>query len=542
MVRKILALLDREIRGLHEAAYLLAGFALISQVLALVRDRAFAHSFGAGEILDVYFAAFRIPDLIFAFLTLFVSSFALVPLFSRYVEGERGSVVRSVLFVFGASALVITTVVALLVPHLLPFLVPGFTEAQRMLTQSLTYILLLQPILLGLSSIASALIQVSRRFMLFALAPIFYNVGIIFGVVALYPSYGIMGLGYGVVLGALLHLGVQVGPALRGSTRGGIHLPFAALVRQVVVPSLPRSIALVANQSLLVAFASIGSLVSVGAVSALSLSFNLQSVPITVIGLSYASALFPALAVLYHQGDLRGFSRQLWETVEHILFWLLPATMFFIVLRAHIVRVVLGSGAFSWDDTRLTAAMLALFVVSLIGQCLILVFSRAFYAAERSITPIVINVGASIIAGALAYTLVVGVTQFELVRFFVESLLRVGDVPGTGALMVPFAYSLVMLFAALVFGILAARRFGFEPRVLTSLGASFSASIIGSSAAYFTLQAFGPLLPTNTFLGIFTQGLAAGVIGATTWLFVLFLMKSEELGEVIELVRSRLRR
>ena len=540
MVRRLFAILEREIRGLHEAAYLLAGFALVSQVLAIVRDRTFAHYFGAGEILDVYFAAFRVPDLVFAFLTLFVSTFALVPLFTKYQEEERGRVLESILVVFGVAAVLCTTLVAALLPYLLPYLIPGFTDSQRALTESLTYVMLLQPILLGFSSIVSALVQASRRFAVFALAPIFYNLGIIFGSIVLYPTYGVLGLGYGVVLGAFLHLVVQIGPVLQTGVQRGPRLSVQTILEAVITPSLPRSMALVANQSLMVAFASIASFVSVGAVSALSLAFNLQSVPITIIGISYASALFPALAALYHQGDRTGFSRQLWETVEHIVFWLLPATAFFIVLRAHLVRVVLGSGAFSWDDTRLTAALLALFAVSLIGQCLILVFSRAFYAAEKSTLPIVLNVGASLVAGALAYTLVVGVSSFEFLRYFVESMLRVGDVPGSGALMIPFAYSCVMLATAFLFALFARSHFGFETRVLSSLGTSFAASVIGAGWTYLTLQLLGPLLPTDTFLGIFAQGALAGLIGVLAWVSVLYLMRSEELTEVATLLSSRI--
>jgi putative peptidoglycan lipid II flippase len=182
MVRRFFSFIEREIRGLHEAAYLLAGFALLSQILALMRDRTFAHYFGAGEVLDIYFAAFRIPDLIFAFLTLFVSSFALVPLFARQTKEERGEALGSLLIVFGISAICITGVIALLLPFLLPFLVPGFSAHALAETRTLSYIMLLQPVLLGFSSIVSALIQASRRFMLFALAPIFYNLGIIVGV------------------------------------------------------------------------------------------------------------------------------------------------------------------------------------------------------------------------------------------------------------------------------------------------------------------------------------------------------------------------
>ena len=542
MVRRLLSLVEREIRGLHEAAYLLAVFALLSQVLALVRDRALAHVFGAGPELDVYFAAFRIPDLVFAFLTIFVSGFALIPLISKRTEEERSALIGSVLFVFGISAIVVTSFVYVLAPFVIPRLVPGFGPEALQSTIALARIMLLQPILLGLSSIAAAVVQSSRRFMLFALAPIFYNVGIIFGILVLYPTMGLQGLAWGVVFGALMHFLIQSAPIIGLFRHGwsGRRVPLVALIRDVVVPSVPRSLALVGNQSLLIAYASIASLVSVGSVSAMSFAFNLQSVPLTVIGVSYAAALFPALSHLEAAGDRAGFNRELWTTVKHIAFWLLPATMFFIVLRAHIVRVVLGSGAFSWDDTRITAALLAIFGISLVAQALILAFSRAYYALGKTALPIILNLGGALFSGVVGYVLVVGVNNFSYLKYFVESLFRVEDVPGTLALMIPLSYSVVSIVVAILFAVLFARRYGYDRSVSASFGTSFSASVLGSTAAYAALYAFGPLLPTNTFLGIFTQGATAGLVGLVTWVIVLALMRSSELTDILAVLKTKL--
>src|SRR3989344_442345 len=126
MVRRILGVLTREIRGLHEAAYLLAGFAVLSQLLALVRDRTFAHLFGAGPELDAYFAAFRVLDLLFAFLTLFVSSFVLVPLLPAREDQEQKSLFGNVLFMFGTAAIIVSALLWILMPRLAPLLFPGF--------------------------------------------------------------------------------------------------------------------------------------------------------------------------------------------------------------------------------------------------------------------------------------------------------------------------------------------------------------------------------------------------------------------------------
>lgn len=541
MVRSILALLDREIRGLHEAAYLLAGFSLFSQILALVRDRTFAHYFGAGPELDMYFAAFRVPDATFALLTLFVSSFALIPLFSSRSEGERVRVLKSLLFFFGVVAVPLTVIAAYSLDSVMPYFVPGFSPQALEETTMLARVMLLQPVLLGISSIVSSYVQSERKFVLFALAPIFYNIGIIIGALFLYPTMGSIGLAWGVVLGAGLHLAVQLMP-LKRQKQSGTGLPFSDLFRQVIVPSVPRSAALMANQLLLISYAAIASVIAVGSVSAMTFAFNLQSVPLTVIGLSYASALFPALATLAHKGEWEAYAIEVWATVRHILFWLLPATMFLIVLRAHVVRVVLGSGAFSWDDTRLTAAMLALFCVSLVAQALILVFSRAYYAAGKTLLPILLNVGGALFAGVCAYYAVFVASNVSAVQYFFETLLRVSDVPGTLVLMIPVAYTAAMLLTALLFATLFAVRYGFDSEVLRSVGASFSASVLGALAAYAALQAFGPLLPTNTFIGIFTQGAVAGVIGLSVWAAILALMRSNEFADVRALVHARLSR
>ncbi len=543
MVRRLLSLLDREIRGLHEAAYLLALFALLSQLLALLRDRTFAHVFGAGLELDMYFAAFRVPDLVFAFLTIFVSSFALIPLLTRAAPEVRRDILGSVLSIFGVFAILVSGALFILMPIIVPHLFPGFSLSAAHETIALARVMLLQPIFLGLSAIAASWVQATRKFILFALAPIFYNVGIIIGVLVFYPSIGLIGLAWGVVLGAALHLVVQATPLI--DTRVLFpkeRMRFNDIVRNVIAPSVPRSLSLMANQSLLVAFASVASLISQGSIAAHTLAWNLSTVPVTVLAVSYASALFPSLSELYQRADRVGFIRETWVALRHLAFWLLPATMFLIVLRAHAVRIVLGTGAFSWDDTRITAAVVALFALSLLAQATVLAFSRAYYAAGKVALPIMLNVGGALLAGALAYVFVVGAAKFEFARHFIEALLRVTDVPGTLVLMIPFAYSLVMITIALCFAVAFSIQYGYDRATTASLGISFSASVIGAAAVYGTLNAFGPLLDTTTFVGIFVQGATAGLIGTTVWVLILYLMRSQEFSEVYTMLRSKLAR
>lgn len=527
-----------QIRGLHEAAYLLAIFAFFSQILALVRDRAFAHFFGAGPTLDAYFAAFRIPDVVFAFLALFISSFALVPLIAERggaKSDESRELIGSVLVTFGIASVILGTLLYVCAPYIVPFLFPGFEYSVLVHVTELSRIMLLQPILLGISSVAASVIQSSQRFFLYALAPIFYNLGIIFGVLFLYPFFGVQGLAWGVVLGALFHLIIQTVPTLLYDHSLLPKLPrnlFSNAIR-VATLSLPRALALSAQQFLLLAFVTIASFAALGSVSVMSFAFNLQSVPLSVIGMSYAAALFPALSLLYAKGDYETYIKEVWTAVRHSALWILPAVTLMIVLRAQIVRVILGSGEFTWADTRLTAAILAGFVFSLLAQACLVIFSRAYYAAGRSFEPIIINVGAAFLAAYLAWQSVSWFTDSTLSRFFLEDLFRIADIPGTEVLMIALSYSLVMLGAALLFGILFARRFGFEARTVKSLIISFAASVIGGFLAYEALQFSAPLLPTDTFIGIFLQGLAGGVVGIVGWALTLTLVKSRDFKEAV---------
>ena len=547
MVKGLLAFMTREIRGLHEAAYLLALFTLLSQILALVRARAFAHFFGAGPTLDAYFAAFRVPDTVFAILTLFVSAYALVPMIAeRGGVGSRSarSLIGSVLIVFGIAASIIAVVLYACAPLIIPRLFPGFSDPVIAQVVLLSRIMLVQPILLGLSSIVAAIVQASRQFFLYALAPIFYNLGIIAGVLFLYPAFGIVGLAWGVVLGAVMHLVVQLIPL---AVSGGASFPLFTLesvdeVWHTARLSLPRSLALAANQILLLAFASVATLVAAGAVSVVQFAYNLQSVILSVIGVSYASALFPALSQLFSNNEHERFRDETWAGLRHVAFWTLPAVTFIVVLRAHIVRIILGSGAFDWNDTRLTAAVLAAFALSLVAQSALLIFSRAYYAAHKSWAPIVINVFAALTAGILA---LVGVQWFKtagIARTFVEELFRLSGVPGTDVLMIPLAYSVVYLVAGLIFAILFARTFGYDKRVTQTIASSLTASLVGAAACYSVLQITGPELPTKTFFGILAQGALGGVVGTLVWGFMLRFLKSVELAETVSIVAAKFKK
>ena len=204
MVRKLLNRIAAPVRGLHQAAYLLAALTFASQALALLRDRTFAHTFGAGPVLDLYYAAFRVPDLVFALVSSLVSAYVIIPRITGMDrETTRKLLSESASFLLGVGG-AICLALALFMPQLLALLYPDLAISARQAEfVLLARILLLQPILLGLSGVLASVTQVHRRFFIFALSPVLYNLGIIFGILFLYPRFGLPGIGAGVVMGAL---------------------------------------------------------------------------------------------------------------------------------------------------------------------------------------------------------------------------------------------------------------------------------------------------------------------------------------------------
>jgi putative peptidoglycan lipid II flippase len=366
MVKKVIALMKKEIGGLHEAAYLLAFFTFLSQVLAVVRDRILAGTFGAGPVLDVYYASFKIPDTVFVSLASLVSASIIIPFI---IEKEKESkealkkFLNSIFSSFSVLLIVSSFIIFCFTPQILRLLFPDFfVDFRGQEAVFFTRIMLIQPILLGLSNFISGAVQSRGRFFAYALSPLFYNFGIIAGVVFLYPVLGNVGLAWGVVLGALLHLLIQL-PAVHSIQlipHFSKDIDFKNILK-VFRLSLPRTVALAANNLSTLVLISMASSLGLGAIAIFTFGWNLQSVPLAIVGASYSMAAFPTLARLFSEKNEEKFVEILRSSVNHIIFWSMPFLSLFIVLRAQIVRVILGSGKFDWEDTRLTAATLAIF-------------------------------------------------------------------------------------------------------------------------------------------------------------------------------------
>ena len=546
MVKTIFSFLNKEIRGLHEAAYLLGLSAILSQILALVRDRLLAYSFGAGHTLDIYYAAFRIPDLIFVSIGSIVSISVLVPFLIEKInksQEEGKNFIDSAFSLFFILIIIVSVLAYILIPYLAPKVFPGFTDSKTLSSFIiLARILLLSPILLGISNFLASITQVHNRFFIYAISPLLYNVGIILGIVFLYPHFGLMGLGYGVILGACMHLLIQVPFVVSKKMfpRFSFNIDFAS-IQKVMTLSLPRTFTLSSNQIATFFLVGLASVMTVGSISIFNFSFNLQSVPLSIIGVSYASAVFPALSRLFSSGNRDKFIEQMIVSARHIIFLSTPLMVLFVVLRAQIVRVILGAGNFNWSDTRLTAAALAIFSISVVPQGLLQLFVRAYYSKGDTKKPLIINLISSTLIVILGYVFITTFNNFPTFRYFIEELFKVSNLSGSVVLMLPLAYSIGVLVNTALHWFAFHKEFkNFTKSISSAIYQSFSASIIMGYIAYIFLNVFDKVFNINTLVGIFSQGLFAGLLGIIVGVFILKMLKSHELSEIWKTLHAKI--
>ncbi|OGI85879.1 hypothetical protein A3A05_00775 [Candidatus Nomurabacteria bacterium RIFCSPLOWO2_01_FULL_41_12] len=552
---RIIRIFGKEYGSVNQAALLLGFFAFLSQILALFRDRFLAHFIGPTSSLDVYYAAFRVPDLIFISIASLASVTVIIPFIAaKMPEGkitdEARKLLNDIFTVFFIVMLAVSLAAFFLMPYLAPLIAPGFTAPMQSKMIELSRIMLFSPILLGLSNLFGTVTQLFRRFFIYALSPILYNVGIILGVIFLYPTFGIKGLAFGVLLGALMHFGIQAlasnafhfTPKFslgRGPMGEATSINFSG-IKAIALTSFPRTLGLSLNSIALISIIALASYLEGGSISIFNLSLNLQSVPLNIIGISYAVAAFPTLAKSVSLGKLDEFRNHLKEAARAVIFWSLPITFLFIVLRAQIVRVILGSGSFSWDNTRLVAASLAIFSVSVIAQGMIALLSRAYYARGETKTPLLINLFCSILIIILSYVFVYLFQNIPLLRYFIESLLKVTDIPGTEVLMLPLAYSTGTILNFILYWFFVRRDFMKGESFITktffqTLGASFFLGL----AAYLGLNILSPIFGTTTFWGVFLQGFISGILGILTAIIVLYLLKNEELEDITKTLKTK---
>lgn len=534
MVRKTLKVITTKISGLREAAFWLSVFALFSQVLALLRDRLLAHNFGTGFDLDIYYTAFKIPDLIFVTVASLVSISALVPLFAKKENDDPmhlSDATASIFTVFSLLIIFFCTVALILMPTLVKFSFVGLTTLAQEQTIFLSRILLLSPLFLGFSNFFGSIVQYEKRFILYSISPLLYNFGIILGAVFLVKDFGIFGVVLGVVFGAFLHLTLQAIFVLNSPLRPKLSFKINwEVVLETARLSIPRTLALSITSFVSFFFVALATKISIGSVAIFNLASNLQSVPLSLIGVSFSLAAFPAIATSFAKKDMQDVVARISDGLGQIIFWSLPFSALIIVLRAHVVRLVLGSGNFDWSATRLVAACLALFVVSAVFQSIQLFLSRSHYALGKTKWPLFGNIVGGAVSVLIALLFINYFESFNSTFNFLANILKVSDL-SIKVLLLPLAYSIGSLFSALI--LFFALGGGVVKEILSEIKLislqGFLAALIIGFFTYFTLSFSDNIFNLETFWGVLGHSSLAFLVGLVAGIIFLFSIKNKEI-------------
>ncbi len=528
--------LNTQTKSVSFATLILGGFYVASAFLGLLRDRLLAGRFGAGNELDVYYAAFTIPDLIALLLVFGAISSAIIPIFSAYLVGsedEAWEYASSLLNTFLICLIIVCGVFILFAPFFVKFIAPGFSAEKQATCAMLMRIMFLSPIILGISNIMSGILQVFHRFLVTALAPVMYNLGIILGIIFFVPVFGLKGLAFGVVLGGLLHLAIQI-PAFFYS---GFNFRFSGIRHPGVMKTLklmvPRSLGLGAGQINTIVTTAIASTLMAGSIGVFNLANNLSNMLISAIAVSLSTAIFPSLALAYLQENKSEFQRKFSSAFLQLVFLLVPAALLLFLLRAQVARVVWGSGKFDWTDTRLAAACLGVFAVGLCAQGLIFLLSKTFYAAHNTKIPAIVSMATVAFNVVMSLLLVWMLKNNTFLYGIIVSWLKLQGIENIGVVGLALSFSITGIAEALLLLFLLYKKYKtFRVRTLAvSLGKIIIASAIMAVVAFLVRQGLVVfnIVQLQTFLGVFLQLVLSGLAGVVAYLFVAFLLKSAEL-------------
>ncbi|MBI2113347.1 MAG: murein biosynthesis integral membrane protein MurJ [Candidatus Wildermuthbacteria bacterium] len=532
----ILRVLHSQSKTVAFGAFLLAGSSLLSSVLGLFRDRLLASTFGAGVELDMYFAAFRIPDFLYGILILGGLSASFLPVFSGYFQEDQkrawkfaGQMLNVLVLALGGLA----AVLFFFIPFLMPLVVPGFSSQDQETTSLLARVMLLSPIFFGISALFSSLLQYFNRFLAFSLAPVMYNLGILGGIVFLVPFFGITGVALGVVAGAVLHIAIQLIPAFSAGFKIA-PFSFSELrgIKRVAVLALPRTIGSGAAYLNPVIMTALASTFAAGSIAIFSFANNLQMIPVGVVGISFSLAVFPHLSRAFAKKDTKEFSQVFSLALRQIIFLALPLSLFLFLLRAQIVRLVLGSGEFGWQDTRLTSAALGIFAAGIVFQALIPFLMRTFFSLQNTRIPAISSVIALGINAVLAVSFVRAFQGGGVLGVWLQHFLRIGDLSDNAVIALPLAlvFGTVFQCAFLLFAL------GTKVQIWSKeiIGAMFKLLLACFAlivASYIAMKIFGTLFLLTSYGQVLWQTVLALVSGTLAFLLVSYAVQSQELKE-----------
>ncbi len=393
--------------GVGVATALISMAALLSYIIGLLRDRIIAVHFGTSAATDTYNASFIIPDMIFNLFIAGALMAAFLPVFSDYLSKNKEEAMKLANTMMTGAVMVVTilcVIAFVFMPQIVPFI---FHEADPSMKTDIiwmTRIMLGSAILFAVSNTLGNILMSYKHFMAYALSPILYNLGIIFGVILLQEQMGIYSAATGVIIGASLHCIIRIIDTLGTEYRfkpdfAFFHPGFKKIIKLMI----PKSISLVAWQINLYIFAIVGISIQTGALAAFAFARNIQSFPVSLFGIAFATAVFPYLANAVSEKKRDAYTSHVQKTIQRILFFTIPAAVGMMVMAEPIVELILSGGMFQEESIMMTSIILFFFALSIPFESVSHILARAFYAFQNTKTPTIINICGMIIIAGVTY-------------------------------------------------------------------------------------------------------------------------------------------
>jgi putative peptidoglycan lipid II flippase len=518
--------LFRKQNSVLSAAAILMVTVLISRLLGLLRDRFLAGYFFAGNAwqLDVYFAAFRLPDMVFQLLVVGALAAAFIPVFTDYLsknKREAWHVASTVISLGLVAFLFLAGAIFFLAGSFSRIIAPTFNASELQLMTVITRWLLLAQLSFLISNFLTGMLQSQQHFIIPALAPVAYNLGIIFGIAVLSPVLGIFGPVAGVIIGAALH-GLVQWPLIRSL---GYRYSWSfdwrhPGVRRIGRLMLPRTLALAVTQIELTTAVFIATALPAGSLAIFYFAQHLHSLPVGLFGATIGQAALPAFAQAAGQSPER-LKRLVIESLNQVLYLSLPAGMMLLILRLPAVRLAFGARSFPWEATLLTGKAVALLAVSVFAQAAIQVLVRAFYALGDTKTPFGL--------GTLAVMVNVGLS------FFLTFKLNLGILGLALAISLSSFIHLLLLF-----GVLSRWLGGFgADEFWRPLFKMILATLVTGLSLYLPFKLLDNyIFNTTRTLDLIGLSAIAGLIGMLVYGWLSYCLKIKELNQFINLVKK----
>ncbi|MBU2544439.1 murein biosynthesis integral membrane protein MurJ [Patescibacteria group bacterium] len=415
---KMWTIFTKKQTSVGSAAFVLMLMVFASRVLGLVRDRFLSARFAPDE-LGVYFAAFRLPNLLFELLVMGALTAAFIPVYTKYISKQKegdAQKMASVLINLGVCVLVLFSIpVMIWTEDISRLLAPGFTGAQiAQMAEFTRFMVCLQvtPLLVG--NFFTGILQAHNYFVIPALAPVVYNIGIITGILLFSQQYGLWAPVIGVGIGAFFFMLIQLPLLLRVGYRHSLSVNHRlAGVKEVVALMGPRTFGLAVSQIDTTVDLMLATLLGARMVTIFNFAQHLQQLPVGLFGVTVAQAVLPTLSFQSAKENGEDFKRTILRSFHQILFLILPVSALFIVLRIPIVRLVFGASRFDWEATVLTGMTLSTFSISLFAQAAVQVLARGYYALYDTKTPVAVGV-VSVLVNTLLSIVFVMIYKFPI--------------------------------------------------------------------------------------------------------------------------------